>query len=186
MARFLERFRPDLRVASVTDIDPASLVEKGYKGLILDLDNTLLPWQTSDVPESSKRWVERAKQVGMRPCILSNTHYPKRLNRIARELEIPSVAQALKPREQGFHAAAKLIGCDIGRTVVVGDQLLTDILGGNLACAYTILVNPMHPREFIGTKVSRLIEQAIFVCLDMPARLGTKSEPTKSEEKDTK
>ena len=142
MAHFLERFRPDQRVASVTDIDPVSLFKQGYKGLLLDLDNTLLPWKSSEVPESCKRWVERAKQAGMKPCILSNTHYPTRMNRVARELDIPGVAQALKPREQGFHEAARLIGCDIGWTVVVGDQLLTDILGGNLACAYTILVDP--------------------------------------------
>lgn len=169
---FVDRFRPDMRVASVTDIDPVDLVKQGYKGLLLDLDNTLLPWKTSEVPESSKRWVESAKQAGMKPCILSNTHYPKRMNRIARELDIPALARAVKPREHGFHEAAKIIGCDIAWTVVVGDQLLTDILGGNIACAYTILVNPMHPREFIGTKVSRLIERIIFAYLKMPVRAG--------------
>ena len=186
MAGTLDSFRPNLRVSGITDIDLASLREQGFEGLLLDLDNTLLPWKNSDVPDSSRMWVETAIQLGMKPCIVSNTHYPKRLNRIAGELGIPAVAGALKPRGHGFEKAAEAIGCELGRAVVVGDQLLTDILGGNRAGAYTILVNPMHPREFIGTKLSRVVERAILWMLGEPARQGTKSEPTKSEEKDTK
>jgi len=186
MSRIADSFQPNLRVPGIADIDLASLREQGFEGLLLDLDNTLLAWKSSDMPDSSAMWVESAKQLGMKPCIVSNTHYPKRLNRIAGELGIPAVAHALKPRGHGFAKAAELIGCELGRTVVVGDQLLTDIWGGNRVGAYTILVNPMHPREFIGTKVSRLIERVIFRMMGVPARQGTKSEPTKSEKKDTK
>lgn len=186
MQSLLDNFRPDLRVRAITDIDPVSLCAQGYVGLLLDLDNTLLPWKSSELPESSKRWIEQAKQAGMKPCIVSNTHYPKRLNRIASALEVPWVAQALKPRGHGFEKAVKMIGCGLENSVVVGDQLLTDILGGNLACAYTILVNPIHPREFIGTKISRLFERVIFYYLGTTARQGTKSELGKSEEEDTK
>ena len=175
-----------MRAPSITDIDTADLAKQGYNGLILDLDNTLLPWKSSELPESSRRWVEKAKQVGFKPIILSNTHYPKRLNKIAKELEIPALPQAMKPREYCFHQAAKIIECDIEWTVVVGDQLITDIWGGNMACAYTILVNPMHPKEFFGTKISRLVENLIFLALDMEPQVGTKSKPTKSEEEDTK
>ena len=186
MSRIADSFQPNLRVPGIADIDLASLREQGFEGLLLDLDNTLLAWKSSDMPDSSAMWVESAKQLGMKPCIVSNTHYPKRLNRIAGELGIPAVAHALKPRGHGFAKAAELIGCELGRTVVVGDQLLTDIWGGNRVGAYTILVNPMHPMEFIGTKVSRLIERVIFRMMGVPARQGTKSEPTKSEKKDTK
>ena len=186
MAGIADWLRPDMRVVGVTDIDLASLREQGFEGLLVDLDNTLLEWKSSDVPDSSAAWVEMAIQLGMKPCIVSNTHYPKRLNRIAGELGIPAVAHALKPRGHGFAKAAGLIGCELGRTVVVGDQLLTDIVGGNRVGAYTILVNPMHRREFIGTKLSRLVERVIFRLLGVQARQGTKSEATKSEEKDTK
>ena len=186
MSRIADSFRPNMRAVGVTDIDLASLREQGFEGLLLDLDNTLLEWKSSEMPDSSAMWVEAAKQLGMKPCIVSNTHYPKRLNRIAGELGIPAVAHALKPRERGFAEAAELIGCELGRAVVVGDQLLTDIWGGNRVGAYTILVNPMHSREFIGTKLSRVVERVIFALLGEPARQGTKSEPTKSEEKDTK
>jgi len=173
MAGLAERFRPRARVVSVTEIDPAALREQGFEGLLLDLDNTLLEWMNLNVPESSKRWIESAKQAGMKPCLVSNTHYPKRLNRIAGELGVPATAHSLKPRRHGFEKAAALIGCELDRCVVVGDQLLTDIWGGNRVGAYTILVNPMHPREFIGTKVSRMVERVIFALLGLPARQGT-------------
>ena len=182
----IERFRPKMRVSSLTEIDPVALREQGIEALLLDLDNTLLPWKDPSLPESSKAWVESAKNAGIKSCLVSNTHYPKRLNRIAGELGILAVPHALKPRSHGFEKAAALIGCDLDRAAVVGDQLLTDIWGGNRVGAYTILVNPMHPREFVGTKVSRLVERVIFALLGMPARQGTNAEAIKSENKDTK
>lgn len=183
---FLSSLRPKMRVACITDIEVADLCRQGYNSLLLDLDNTLLPWKNSDVPESSKRWVEGAKRLGMKVCIVSNTHYPKRLNKIAEELGIGSVARALKPRAHGFREAARMVDCELSASVVVGDQLFTDILGGNLAGAYTILVNPMHPREFIGTKVSRGLEWIAFRLLRLEAPQGTKSDSIKSHEEDTK
>ena len=176
MTGLLERFRPKMRAASVTEIDTVALREQGFECLLLDLDNTLLPWKDPNLPESSKRWVESARLAGMKPCLVSNTHYPRRLNRIAGELGIPAVAHALKPRRHGFDKAAALVGCELERAVVVGDQLLTDIWGGNRIGACTVLVNPIHPREFVGTKVSRMVERVIFALLGLPARQGTNTE----------
>lgn len=167
----MSRLRPGMRVKCVSDIAVTDLREQGYRALLLDLDNTLLPWQSSDLPESSKQWVQGAKQLGMKLCIVSNTHHPKRLNAIADELGVESVARALKPRVGGFRRAAELLGCELRDSVVVGDQLFTDILGGNIAGAYTILVNPMHPREFIGTKITRVLEWIAFRLMREPTRL---------------
>ena len=186
MAGLLERFRPKMRVVSVTHIDAVALREQGFEGLLLDLDNTLLPWKDPNLPESSKLWVESAKQAGMKPCLVSNTHYPRRLNRIAAEMGIPAVPHSLKPRRHGFEKAAALVGCELDRCVVVGDQLLTDVWGGNRVGAYTILVNPIHAREFVGTKVSRLVERVIFVLLGLPARQGTNAQAIESDKEDTK
>ncbi|MCL5104164.1 MAG: YqeG family HAD IIIA-type phosphatase [Armatimonadetes bacterium] len=180
MSEFLERFRPDMCAGSVGEIDVAALKLAGYEALMLDLDNTLLPWQSSEVPESSKNWIEQAKGLGMKLCIVSNTHNPRRLAKIAGELNIAFLPRALKPRAYGFEKAGKMLGCPLERAVVVGDQILTDILGGNLAGMHTILVRPMHRREFVGTKISRLIERGIL------ALLGTNSGRDKSEVQDTK
>lgn len=171
MAGVFEGFRPDMRVRSVMEIDLADLRKRGYIGLMLDLDNTLLPWKDLNIPIESKAWLETSKKLGMKPCIISNTHHPNRLMKIADQLQIPAIGCALKPDKRGFHRAAEIVGCEIDQTVVVGDQLLTDILGGNRAGAYTILVNPMHNREFLGTKVSRMIERLIFAVLREPRRV---------------
>lgn len=171
MAGFFDSFRPDMRARCVVDIDLVKLKERGFEGLLLDLDNTLLPWKDCVIPDESRQWIEESKQLGMKPCILSNTHYPERLMKIANALDIPALPRALKPRNHGFFKAVEIIRCEIERTVVVGDQLLTDIWGGNRAGAYTVLVNPMHSREFIGTKVSRMLERLIFAAMREPCRL---------------
>jgi HAD superfamily phosphatase (TIGR01668 family) len=160
-----------MRARGLKDIDVEALHKQGFCGLLLDLDNTLLPWKDPILPEESESWIESAKQLGMKLCIVSNTHYPNRLTKIAEHLGIDALARALKPRNYGFIKAAELIDCELARCVVVGDQLLTDIWGGNRAGAFTILVNPMHPREFIGTKVSRMIERLIFAALKEPSRV---------------
>ncbi|MCE5200393.1 MAG: YqeG family HAD IIIA-type phosphatase [Armatimonadota bacterium] len=186
MGEFLDLFCPDLFVENICDIDLCSLKANGFIALILDLDNTLLPWQSSQLPEPSRAWVEQAKDLGMRVCIVSNTHYPTRLSKISNELGIFSLPRALKPRPVGFQKALKMMDCKPEHAVVVGDQLLTDILGGNWACIYTILVKPMHPREFIGTKISRIVERYIMSQLRKNGRLGTNYGPSKSEKRDTK
>ena len=174
MAGFIELFRPDQSVHGVVDIDLAGLLSRGFSALMLDLDNTLLPWKNSIVPDSSREWIETAKNLGLKLCIVSNTHNPRRLMNISHDLDIPAVYGALKPRRYGFEKAASMLECELSRSVVVGDQLLTDILGGNMAGMHTILVKPMHPKEFIGTKLSRLVEKGIFAVL----RRGTKTHPT--------
>jgi hypothetical protein len=186
MGEILELFRPDECVRSVSEIDLTEVKRSGYEALMLDLDNTLLPWASSEVPESSKSWVETAKGLGMKLCIVSNTHNPKRLNTIANDLGISCVFRALKPRPHGFDRAIKMLGCKPENCVVVGDQLLTDILGGNWACMHTILVEPMHPKEFIGTKLSRLVERWIWARLRKHSACGTNHGSNKSEKRDTK
>jgi len=162
MGRLLELCRPDESFLRVTEIDLALLISNGFEAMLVDLDNTLLPWKSCEVPEDVRQWLERARALGMKLCIVSNTHNPRRLRRIAEDLGVQSLHRALKPRRTGFARAAEKLGSSSERAVVVGDQILTDVLGGNLAGMHTILVKPMHPREFIGTKVSRLVERVIF------------------------
>ncbi len=183
---FLSRFSPDEYYACLTDIDPAGLRSRGFETILLDLDNTLLPWKSSDVPDHSREWVESARTLGMKMCILSNTHYPARLRKIAEELSIPCFHRALKPRRGGFVKASGCLGSSPERSVVVGDQVLTDILGGNLAGMHTILVQPMDHREFIGTKFSRVIEKIILALLNRRPQSGTISRPNKSDKQDSR
>jgi HAD superfamily phosphatase (TIGR01668 family) len=191
MAGFLSVFRPDMFAHRVVDIDVSALKEEGAQLVILDLDNTLLPWKSSEIGDDVVAWIARIKAAGMKPMILSNTHYPKRLTKIAAILDVPSISHALKPWRWQFRKAARLAGCEYCKAVVVGDQLLTDILGGNLAGMKTILVKPMHPHEFLGTKISRMVERLILSRVgETPgsgdSAQGTKSVGYQSQTKDTK
>lgn len=186
MSRLMELLRPDQFAASLVDIDAEDLKNKGFKSILVDLDNTLLPWNDSVVPKSVVEWIERAKSTGLRLCIVSNTHNPKRLAEVADFLGIPSIHRALKPRRRGFEKAARMLGCDPEQAVVIGDQVVTDILGGNLAGMYTILVKPMHKREFVGTKLSRLVERMILHLLARRSQPGTNSETIQSQTQDTR
>ena len=182
----LQLFNPHQFASSLADIDIAALKSKGYDCLLLDLDNTLLPWKSSEVPEFSRQWVLTAKQMGMKLCIVSNTHYPKRLHKIALDLDILSLDRAIKPRRSGFERALKMLDADPTKAVIIGDQLLTDVCGGNLMGIYTILVKPMHRTEFLGTKLSRLVEWGILALLRRRGELGTKFGRNQSETQDTK
>ncbi len=186
MGKFIDRFCPDMCVDHITDIDPAGLQARGFQAILLDLDNTLLPWQSCDVPEECGQWVQRVRESQIKLCILSNTHNPKRLREIGARLDVPTISRALKPRSRGFDRAANMLGCEPDKCVVVGDQVLTDVLGGNAAGMLTILVKPMRAREFIGTKFSRMIEWFILRRLGRLGRLGTKSDSEKSEIQGTK
>jgi HAD superfamily phosphatase (TIGR01668 family) len=186
VARLLDLCNPDVYVDALVSIDPGDLKAAGFEAVLLDLDNTMLPWKSSELPESTRGWVRRAKEVGLKLCIVSNTHYPRRLNKIAGELEVPSVDRALKPRKQGFMRALLLLDCAPDKTVVIGDQVMTDIIGGNAAGMLTVLVKPMHPKEFLGTKLSRVLESAILALLRARGELGTKSYPAKSQTQDTR
>ena len=186
MTALAEVFRPDQCAGCVAEVDLAALKRDGFDTLLIDLDNTLLPWSSSEVPEPSGRWIEDARRLGMKMCIVSNTHNPARLRAIAGELGIESIYGALKPFRRGFARALRVLDADPGATVVIGDQLLTDIVGGNRAGMRTILVEPIDSREFVGTRISRLVERLVFALLRGSRKMGTISRRAQSEKQDTK
>ncbi len=181
MFRLLKLCKPGKCLRYIWEIDLPSLAEEGVKCIIMDLDNTLLPWKSSNVPDECLEWIDRAKKCGIKMCIVSNTHNSKRLEKIAKQLDVYFIDRALKPRPQSFLKALGMLNESPEHAVVVGDQVLTDILGGNLVGMKTIYVQPMHPKEFIGTKLNRLIERAIFALLRRQNEMGTISDSIQSE-----
>jgi len=162
---FLEKFRPHICAQSLYDVDLQDLKSKGIRCILLDMDNTLLPWKGIHIPQSTRDWVETATDMGFKLCIVSNTHSPRRLKTVGEELGIKTVCKAVKPRRRGFHSAMRMLNSTAEQCVVIGDQMLTDVFGGRRSGMLTILVKPMHPHEFIGTKISRLVERAISSAL---------------------
>lgn len=149
-------------VRGVTDIDPQDLVADGIEAVLLDLDNTLVGWQRHDMPADVRAWVRSLQDAGIRLCLVSNTRYGARLRSLSDEIGVPFVRRAWKPRRKGFRDALAVLGADPSHTAMIGDQMFTDVLGGNRMGLYTVMVKPMHRREFLGTKVSRAVEWALL------------------------
>lgn len=154
----LRLITPSRVAATLAGLDPAELVAGGIRGVILDFDNTILPWgEATPLPEVL-RWVPRLRAAGMAGCIVSN-NFSLRVRRVGAMLGIPVVGWALKPLPIGFWRAMAIMGTRPATTALIGDQLFTDVLGGNLLGMTTILVEPLSADEFPTTRLVRRIER---------------------------
>lgn len=158
----LRRFSPVEALHELEEVNLDALKEAGKSVVLLDVDNTLLPWKSEEIPESTLNWVTRAKELGLQLCVLSNTRHPARLERICAKLEIPYLRDRFKPSRRMYLMALSKFGVQPEQAVMVGDQLLTDIWGANRTGIDAVWVKPIHRREFVGTTlVSRNIERVI-------------------------
>lgn len=142
----LRHLVPDERVGSVTEIDPAALAARGIRGLILDLDDTLVHQAEHAPCAAVSGWIGQAREH-LAVVILSNNRRRRRVAPIADHCGVPYVHLALKPLLVGFRRALAIMGLRAGEVAVVGDQLFTDVLGGKRLGAHTILVEPMSATE---------------------------------------
>ncbi|AFQ43013.1 YqeG family HAD IIIA-type phosphatase [Desulfosporosinus meridiei] len=157
----LEYFQPTHQANSLDLIPVEQLSRDGIRGLIIDLDNTMTPWNNLEVAPKVETWFKEVKAAGIRACVVSNNSKRQRVAVVADQLGIPFVFGATKPRRKAFRAGMKLLETGQKDTAVIGDQLFTDILGGNRLGLYTILVTPINDREFIGTRIMRRIEKVL-------------------------
>lgn len=161
----LERFIPHLRVRTVYDIDSTELKDKGYKGIITDLDNTLTGAKDYTVEPKLIKWLEETRLQGFQVVIVSNNDH-LRVSRFATPLQIPFVNSARKPSSRAFRQALELMGLMPDQAVMVGDQMLTDVLGGNRIGMFTILVDPIAIQdESWITRINRRIERIVIARL---------------------
>jgi HAD superfamily phosphatase (TIGR01668 family) len=159
--RFAGLLRPKLFAESIKDISVEALLKLGKKGVLVDLDNTLTIWESEVLPQEAIDWIEAAKKQGLKVCLLSNNK-GERVKRLAGILGIPYVDKATKPRRRAFRQGMETLGTDPAETAVIGDQIFTDVLGGNRLKLYTILVVPISTHEFTGTKLMRIVERAVL------------------------
>lgn len=160
--KWLKRFLCPRRYAErITGVSLLDLKEQGIKGLIVDLDNTLAEWGREELGEETLSWLEEARAAGFRICVVSNNK-GERLQRIAAFLQVPVIEGATKPRKKAFRQAMNLLGLSARETAVIGDQVFTDVLGGNRAGLFTVLVSPLSTREFIGTRLMRIPEKMVL------------------------
>nr|WP_106780051.1 YqeG family HAD IIIA-type phosphatase [Lysinibacillus timonensis] len=148
-------------VTSVYEITPKRLKELGIKGIITDLDNTLIEWNRHDATEEIANWMKGLEEAGIKIIIASNNN-EERVKRFAEPLGIPFIYKARKPLGAAYLAALKLLKLERHEVVMVGDQLLTDIMGANRLKLYTILVRPVAESDGMVTKFNRFVERRVF------------------------
>ena len=152
---------PDMRVERIQDIDLPLLWGQGIRGLIFDLDNTITPWHQYAANDEIIRWFEQVRQYGFQACILSNSGEAKTAQ-ISEWLDVPVLSDSRKPRAYGFRRAGRLLQLPPRHLAMIGDQIFTDIWGGNRAGLFTILTEKLADEEFWGTKnISRRLERLV-------------------------
>ncbi len=151
---------PNAYLKNVQEITIEFLKENNLKALILDVDNTLIDYY-KNLSEEKIQWAENLKKQGIILYILSNTNKKPKVEMVAKKLEIPFENFAKKPSKKGFIKIQRKINIKAENIGVVGDQIFTDVIGGNRCNMYTILVDPVDKKDYWYTAWKRPIENII-------------------------
>ena len=154
-------FYPKKYINCITDISKELLTENNIQAVLIDIDNTILDKENNTV-EGLENWIKTLKNDGIKFCILSNTNSKKKAEKLSKNLEIPYIFFAKKPLKFGFKRAQKMLKIENEVNIaVVGDQIFTDVIGGNRCKMFTILVDPVDEKDFWYTAWKRPIENKI-------------------------
>ena len=156
----LERFYPDYESDSAYEVDYEALYRRGYRGVIFDIDNTLVP-HGAPATERAIAFFERLRALGYRTMLLSNNKEP-RVKSFADAVGSGYIYKAGKPGRRGYERAMRNMGTVPGNTIFVGDQLFTDVWGAKRAGIFTFLTKPIHPKEEIQIVLKRYLERVVL------------------------
>jgi HAD superfamily phosphatase (TIGR01668 family) len=155
----MKRLDPRIRVDTLAQLDLEDLRRQGFRGILIDLDNTISAWRQSCITEEAQTFFEKAKELWFEICLFTNAKAYRAVP-VSRSLGIRCFPKARKPFGFRYRAALGEMGLQASETLMIGDQIFTDILGGNQAGCCTVLLPPLYPRnEFIGTKCLRVLER---------------------------
>jgi HAD superfamily phosphatase (TIGR01668 family) len=154
-------FLPDAYVSGIAGIGLEQLWQSGIRGIVVDLDNTLVAYRESAVAPEVAGWVRAARARGFGVVLVSN-NWSGRVAAIGSHLDVPTVPSAMKPLPAAFFRALKVLGTPRAATVAIGDQLLTDVLGAKLLGMRAILTEPLSEHGFITTRAMRVVERAVL------------------------
>ena len=156
----LDRFYPDEYLDSTYEIDFEQFGKTGCKGVIFDIDNTLV-MHGEPADERAMELFKRLKRLGMDTCLLSNNKRP-RVESFAKQVDSKFIFKADKPSKKGYRKAMELMGTNLTNTLFVGDQLFTDVWGAKRTGIHSILVKPIHPKEEIQIVLKRYLEKIVL------------------------
>lgn len=152
---------PKEYLSSVKDITIDMLNKNNIKGLILDVDNTLISLDKV-MPEGIERWAKELKNNGIKICILSNSNKINKVEAVAKIIEVPYIFFGKKPLKAGFIRAKNILKLQEKNIAVVGDQIFTDVIGANRCNMFSILVKPIEEKDYLITRIKRPIEKLII------------------------
>lgn len=155
-----ERFFPDAYMDSSYVIDFEKLYKEGIRGVIFDIDNTLVP-HGAPADERAIRLFARLRSIGLDYCLISNNQLP-RVKPFADAVQAKFVEDAHKPSRKNYLKAMKLMHVDLDSCIFVGDQIFTDVYGAKRCGMRTILVKPLHPKEEIQIVLKRYLEKIVL------------------------
>ncbi|CDC36835.1 MAG TPA: YqeG family HAD IIIA-type phosphatase [Lachnospiraceae bacterium] len=157
-----KKLYPTKYLDSSYSIDYEQLYRSGIRGLIYDIDNTLVE-HGMPATERAIKLFEQLRSIGFDTCLISNNKEP-RVKPFADAVGSKYVYDAHKPSRKNYIRAMELMGTDTGNTYFIGDQIFTDVYGANRAGIPSILVKPIHPKEEIQIVLKRKLEKIVLFC----------------------
>ena len=154
------KFFPDEYMASTYVISFEKLFEEGYRGVIFDIDNTLVP-HGAPADERAKKLFARLEKIGFQSCLLSNNQEP-RVKMFNQDIQTNYIYNAHKPSTKNYVKAMEKMGTNKENTLFVGDQLFTDVWGAKRVGIHNILVHPINPKEEIQIVLKRYLEKIVL------------------------
>ena len=136
-------FIPNIIVDRLTDITPELLQSRGIRFLMLDFDNTIVPYTTNTPTDDMEQWLRDMQKSGIGLCVVSNSKRD-RVVKFCDARGIPCITHSKKPFQKGIRACRDRFSLDLSHAALAGDQIYTDVLGANCAGAVSILVTPIH------------------------------------------
>jgi len=157
----MKLLQPNLWVDNLNEIPLQHLQTIGIKGLMIDIDNTLIAWDKNEPAAEVRHWVSEAREMGFQVVLVSNNH-SLRVNEMQAYFMVHGFSKAKKPTLGTLKKAIRLLGFQRQQVAMIGDQIFTDVLGGNRLGVYTILVTPIKSKEFWWTTLVRPVEARVL------------------------
>ena len=157
----IKKLYPTQAIHSIYDLPIQQLKEQGIKGIIFDIDNTLVPYDEMEPNEKIIDFFQTLQEAGFKITLVSN-NTEDRVVKFNQKLKVLALHKAKKPSRKSFHKAMEMMGCQPNEAIIVGDQIFTDVYGGNRAGLQTYLVTPVSDRDEWQTKIKRGVERQVI------------------------
>jgi hypothetical protein len=150
--------KPDLSIERLTDLDFVYWYAKGIRCVLVDLDNTIAPWRQTSITDDARAMIAKAREAGMTVALFTNAP-ESRAKEAAWDAGIGYFHSAAKPFPGKYRKAFSELSANNEEVMCIGDQIFTDVLGGNCMGCVTVLIPPLSEIEFSGTKILRWMEK---------------------------